>query len=133
MPTPAGPAHGCRARANGKSPHPDVRSRAISSNPDRLNPRLLTLQPSRRHSSLATSGSGHEALTRPTPAIVRRPAQSENTTASLCATSTFFAAAHAFHLRLIFARPTATFSPLRPAGNSPEFGWLAIPVSHRAV
>src|SRR6202158_491634 len=129
MPTPAGPAHGCQARPNGKSPHPDVRSRAISSNPDPLRRGPRSHQRPLPRDFSAMSGSGPKAPTPPTRAIVPPPVQSANTTASSWSTSTFCAAAHASHPRRIFAPPIATFSPPWPAGNSPESGWHATRIS----
>src|ERR1700682_121653 len=129
MPTPAGPAHGCQARPNGKSPRPDVRSMAISSNPDPLRRGPRTHQRPLPRNFSAMSGSGPKAPTPPTRAIVPPSGPSANTTASSWSTSPFCAAAHASHPRRIFAPPIATFSPPRPAGNLPESGWRATRIS----
>src|ERR1043166_4725 len=72
------------------------------------------------------SGNGHAALIPPTPVTAPRPARLANTTASLCAISTFCGAVPAPHRALTFARRPEISLNLRNGGNSWGSVWHAI-------
>ncbi len=84
----AGPAPGSRPRPSGRSPRRGVLLRATSSRASVSTPPLWPprTRPGRRRSSLATSGNGPAAPTRPIRAISQRPVRWASITASSCAT-----------------------------------------------
>src|SRR6266568_1913753 len=80
-----------------------------------------------RHcNSTVTSGSGRKARMRLIPATDQPPAPLASTTASSCAISTCFAAAHAPPRSRMFEPRIAISFRRRRAGNSPVCAWREI-------
>jgi hypothetical protein len=113
---------------NGNTQHPIVRLKEILSRMKRFIHNQLRLRCKRETfiKCMATFGSGPAAPIRLIPVIAPLPGRSANTTENSCVTSTSCGAAPALRRALIFAALIATFSSLRNAGNSPEFGSRAI-------
>src|SRR4029077_539338 len=123
-----GQAHGCRQSLNGSALHWIIRWKEILS---RTRIFIRAHCPPQEMMDactrcLATFGNGPAAPTRPTPVIAPYRAHLANTTASLCATSTFCVAVRVQRHVLIFAALIAISSNQKNAGGVRGSDWRAI-------
>ncbi len=119
-PLPGGPASGCRARPNGKSPPRTSILRATPWAPG-ISSRV-PMPPARRRRFYgrcsAISGNGLPAATRHIHGFVRQPEPSASTMESSCATSWSFVEDPASRPTVMFAPATGTSSTRTSAGSS---------------